>query len=142
MTKAAKTKAINKVFSLVKNGVSMTKARQTVARELGFRAGSTLWNWQRQLKMQTPIINITRTNDNHSVPTTRPVSTGLGTVNNQLVNVLTSLHNKDGKYTTKEASAMSQISNNIIGIAKLHLEAHKYADKATKGNVVVNKLLG
>ena len=141
MTKSAKTQAVNRVFSLVKSGVKITDARQTVATELGLRAGSTVWNWQRELKMKTPIINITKTN-NIVVPNSRTNNSGLGVVNTQLSSVLTSLHNKDGKYTTREAGAMSQLSNNIIGIAKLHLEAHKYADKASKRNIVVNKLLG
>ena len=141
MTKSAKTQAVNRVFSLVKSGVKITDARQTVATELGLRAGSTVWNWQRELKMKTPIINITKTN-NIVVPNSRTNNSGLGVVNTQLSSVLTSLHNKDGKYTTREAGAMSQLSNNIIGIAKLHLEAHKYADKASKSNIVVNKLLG
>ena len=141
MTKSAKTQAVNRVFSLVKSGIKITDARQTVATELGLRAGSTVWNWQRELKMKTPIINITKTN-NIVVPNSRTNNSGLGVVNTQLSSVLTSLHNKDGKYTTREAGAMSQLSNNIIGIAKLHLEAHKYADKASKSNIVVNKLLG
>ena len=142
MTKSAKIKAVNRVFSLVKNGVNITDARQTVATELGLSAGSTVWNWQRLLKMKTPVINITRTNNTARISSTGNANTGLATVNSQLTNVLTSLHNKDGKYTTREAGAMSQLSNNIIGIAKLHLEAHKYADKASKRNIVVNKLLG
>ena len=141
MTKSAKTQAVNRVFSLVKSGIKITDARQTVATELGLRAGSTVWNWQRELKMKTPIINITKTN-NIVVPNSRTNNSGLGVVNTQLSSVLTSLHNKDGKYTTREAGAMSQLSNNIIGIAKLHLEAHKYADKAYKSNIVLNKLLG
>ena len=142
MTKSGRIKAVNRVFSLIKNGVSMTKARQTVARELGLRAGSTIWNWQRQLKMVTPVINndVTRTNNN-IVSRQKVVNAGISTMKNDLGSVFSSLIRKDGRYTTKEAGAISQVSSNILGLARFELEVHKYADKATKRDKVVTNLL-
>ena len=44
MTKSTKTKAVNRTFLLVKSGVNITDARQTVATELGLKSGSTIWH--------------------------------------------------------------------------------------------------
>jgi len=132
MTKAAKIKAVKRVFSLHKNGVSITEARQTVAEELGLNAGSTIWNWQRKLRMVTPTIDtgLTRV-DNAIVPRQRDVNAGISTMKHELGSVFSSLIRKDGRYTTKEASAISQVSSNILGLARFELEVHKFADKAT-----------
>ena len=60
---------------------------------------------------------------------------------NELGNVFTSLIRKDGKYNSKEAGAISQVSSNILGLARFELECHKYADKATKRDKVISGLL-
>ena len=88
MTKATKIKAVKRVFSLVKNGVSITEARQTVATELDLRAGSTLWNWQRKLRMVTPTIDTGLTKVNNAVvPRQRAVNAGISTMKHELGSV-------------------------------------------------------
>ena len=136
MTKSAKIKAVNRVFSLVKNGVNITDARQTVAEELGLSAGNTIWTWQRNLKMTTPVVNTSITRVNNTVATRRSTSNvGISSMKNDLGTVFTSLVRKDGKYTPKEASAISQVSSNILGLARLELEVHKHAAKTRSKSV-------
>ena len=124
------------MFSLIKNGVKITDARQTVATELGLRAGSTIWNWQRQLKMNPPITTIANVNHNTVISRQNTVTAGIGSMKNQLGTVFTSLVSKDGKYTAKEAGAISQVSSNLLGLARFELEVHKYADRTAKHNVI------
>ena len=131
MTTQSRIKAIKKVFTLIKNGVNVTDARLTVAEELGLTA-NTIWNWQRQLKMVTPTIRTGLTKVNNDVVSRQKVvNAGISTMKNDLGSVFSSLIRKDGRYTTKEASAISQVSSNILGLARFELEVHKFADKAT-----------
>ena len=136
MTKHARIKAVKKVFSLVKNGVNITQARQTVAEELGLNAESTIWNWQRQLKMTTPVTNTSIARVNNTVVARRNTSNvGINSMKNDLGIVFTSLVRKDGKYTPKEASAISQVSSNILGLARLELEVHKHATRTSSKHI-------
>ena len=135
MTKQAKTKAVKKVFSLIKNGVSVTDARQTVAEELGLTA-NTIWNWQRQLKMVTPTIHTGITRSNNTVASRqRVVNAGISTMKHELGSVFSSLIRKDGRYTTKEASAISQVSSIILNTVRHELNVHKYASKMKKSDL-------
>ena len=131
MTKQARIKAVKKVFSLVKNGVNVTEARQTVAEELGLSAGSTLWNWQRQLKMVTPNIHagLTKVNNNTTVTRRITVDPSISATKNHLGKVLTSLVNKNGEFSTKEAGAISQVSSGILGLNRHELEVAKFLNK-------------
>ena len=53
-----------------------------------------------------------------------------------------SLVTKDGRFTTREASAISQVSSNILGFAKHELEVHKYADRVhRRDDATVQNLL-
>ena len=136
MTKATKIKAVKRVFSLHKNGVSITEARQTVAEELGLNAGSTIWNWQRKLRMVTPTIDTGLTKVNNAVvPRQRAVNAGISTMKHELGSVFSSLIRKDGRYTTKEASAISQVSSIMLGVARHELDIHKYANKMNKRDI-------
>ena len=133
MTKTTKIKAVKRVFLLHKNGVNITEARQTVAEELGLNAGSTLWNWQRQLKMVTPTITNIVKSSSTIVPHERVVNTRTNTRNwrGDLGKVFSSLINKDGIYSTKDASAISQVANAALGQARYDLEIHKLAEATT-----------
>ena len=140
--KTTMRKAVNSVFALVREGHSITTARKTIAKELGIVA-NTLWSWQDRLHMTTPVITnkITKVSNKTVVSRQGNIDSGINNLKNQLGHVFTSLVRKDGTYTTKEASAISQVSNNILGLAKYELEVHKYADKATKRDKVVTNLL-
>ena len=142
-TKTAKRTAVNNVFSLVRDGHSITNARKIVAKELNLSpTGTTLWTWQKELKMATPVVtDMSRLNNNTIIPRSNTVHSGISNMKSELGNVFTSLVRKDGKYNTKEASAISQVSSNILGLARFELECHKYADKATKRDKVVTNLL-
>ena len=142
-SKTAKRKAVNSVFSLVRSGHSITDPRKSVAKELHLSStGNTLWTWQKELGMTTPVVTeISRLSNNTIIPRSNTVHSGISNMKNELGNVFTSLVRKDGKYDTKEASAISQVSSNILGLARFELEVHKYADKATKRDKVVTNLL-
>jgi len=140
-TKTAQRKAVNSVFSLVRSGHSITNARKIIAKELDLSA-NTLWSWQNRLDMVTPVTTgITKTGSNTVISRPNTVHSGISNMKNELGNVFTSLIRKDGKYNTKEAGAISQVSSNILGLARFELEVHKYADKATKRDKVVSGLL-
>ena len=144
MTKTTKTKAVKRVFLLVKNGVTITDARQTVAEELGYKAGSTIWNWERKLKMTQPVITSIVRNNNAIIPQQRVINTESNTQNwrRDLGKVFSSLINKDGEYSTKEASAISQVANAALGQARYDLEIHKLAEMTTsKRNKSLDHLL-
>ena len=56
-SKTAKKRAVTSVFSLVRDGHSITNARKTIAKELDLSStGNTLWTWQKELGMVTPVI--------------------------------------------------------------------------------------
>ena len=141
-TKTAMRKAVNKVFALVKEGHSVTKARTIIGHEVDVSA-NTLWSWQDRLNLTTPTTGnkIAKTNNNIVIPRQDSINSGISNMKNQLGNVFTSLVSKDGRYTTKEASAISQVSSNILGLARFELEVHKYADKMQKRDNTVKSLL-
>ena len=60
-SKTAQRKAVNSVFTLVRNGDSVTSARKVIAKELNL-SPNTLWVWQRNLGMVTPEITKTAKN--------------------------------------------------------------------------------
>ena len=143
MTKVNKVKAVKRVFLLHKNGVNITEARQTVAEELGLNAGRTIWNWQRQLKMTPPTTSIVK-NNNTVIPRERVINTRTNARNwrSDLGKVFSSLINKDGVYSTKEAGAISQVANAALGQARYDLEIHKLAEMTTsKRNKSLDHLL-
>ena len=140
-SKTAKKAAVTRVFALVRSGNSITNARKIVAKELG-RNPNTLWTWQHKLDMITPVTTeVSRLNNNTIVSRSNTVHSGISNMKNELGNVFTSLVKKDGRYSPKEAGAISQVSSNILGLARFELEVHKYADKATKRDKVVTNLL-
>ena len=133
--KTAMRKAVNNVFALVKEGASITTARKIVAKELNLSpTGNTLWTWQNDLRMVTPVTTeITKVGNNTVISRQRIAKPVVGTVNwrANLGSVFTSLINKDGEFTHQDASAISQIANAALGQAKYDLEIHKLAERTT-----------
>ena len=86
--------------------------------------------------MTTPVTNTSIARVNNTVVARRNTSNvGINSMKNDLGIVFTSLVRKDGKYTPKEASAISQVSSNILGLARLELEVHKHAAKTRSKSV-------
>ena len=134
-SKTAKRRAVTSVFSLIKEGHSVTNARKVIAKELELSStGNTLWTWQKELGMVTPVVTeMTKISDNNVISRQRIVNPVTGTVNwrANLGSVFTSLINKDGEFTHQDASAISQIANAALGQAKYDLEIHKLAERTT-----------
>ena len=133
-SKTAQRKAVNSVFTLVREGHSITTARKTVAKELGIVA-NTLWGWQDRLHMTTPVVTnklATRNND-IAIPRKITVDPSISKTKDHLGRVLTSLVNKNGEFSTREASAISQVSSGILGFNKHELEVAKFVNKTLRG---------
>ena len=128
--KTAMRKAVNDVFALVREGHSITTARKLVAKEVGI-AANTLWTWQDRLNMKTPVITnkIAVSNNNTAITRKVTVDPSILKTKDHLGRVLTSLVSKNGEYSTKEASAISQVSSNILGFNKHELEVAKFLNK-------------
>ena len=131
-TKADQRKAINSVFSLVRSGHSVTNARKVISKELDL-SPNTLWTWQSNLRMITPVITEMTKVSNNVISRQRIATPVVGTVNwrANLGSVFTSLINKDGDFTHQDASAISQIANAALGQARYDLEIHKLAERTT-----------
>ena len=142
-TKTVKKQAVTSVFSLVRSGHSITNARKIVAKELDL-SPNTLWTWQSNLKMVTPVTTEMTKVNNNVISRQRIATPVVGTVNwrANLGSVFTSLINKDGEFTHQDASAISQIANAALGQAKYDLEIHKLAERTTnKRDESLNHLL-
>ena len=128
--KTAMRKAVNNVFALVREGHSITTARKLVAKDIGIVA-NTLWTWQDRLNMTTPVITnkIAVSNNNTAITRKVTVDPSILKTKDHLGRVLTSLVSKSGEYSTKEASAISQVSSNILGFNKHELEVAKFLNK-------------
>ena len=144
-TKTAQKKAVNSVFTLVRSGHSITNARKVIAEELDLSpTGNTLWTWQKDLQMVTPVVTEMTKVNNNVISRQRIAKPVVGTVNwrANLGSVFTSLINKDGEFTHQDASAISQIANAALGQAKYDLEIHKLAERTTtKRDDSLNHLL-
>ena len=140
-TNTDRKKAVNHVFSLIKKGDSITKARKFVAEGLGV-SPNTLWTWQDKLGMTMP--KVIRTADlvrNNSIThqstklTTKSRTTaikGLELMKGQLGVVFSSLVNQDGRFTNQDATAISGVANVILGSCKQVLLERKAITKVSK----------
>ena len=134
-TKTEQRNIVNRTFALVRSGHSITNARKTIANEVGL-SPNTLFIWQHSFKMKTPTViktvDLVRSNGLRK-------TTKLVTKSDEYVNVhemardtgrvMKSLVNQDGRFTTKEASAISGLFNGQISLVKLRLEASKIGTK-------------
>ena len=138
-SKTSQRNAVNHVFSLVKNGDSITKARKFVANEIGVST-NTLWVWQDKFGMTTPNViktaDLVRSNGHKSTKLTTKLGTstikGLENMKGQLGVVFTSLVKQDGRFTNQDATAISGTANVILGCCKQVLLERKAIDKVAR----------
>ena len=135
MTKAKKIKAVKQVFTLIKNGATLTDARAIVANE--YKVSSpTIANWQAAFgTTPTPIT----TKTNHESPL-EISSYSFNDMSNDIRGVLKSVVNQDGRYTTREAGVIGKLYGAELSRAKLLLEVHKHNTKVSSGTVNNNIL--
>ena len=133
-SKTAQKKAVNDVFTLVRNGHTVTDARKIVAKELKLSA-NTLWVWQNRFNLVTPNIS-KRTNLVRGDRTvTRTVEYTFGDMAHDVRGIMRSIVNQDGRYTIKEANVVGKLYGSEISAAKLKLEFHKHNTKlSSKAN--------
>ena len=134
-TKTEQRNIVNRAFALVRSGHSITNARKTIANEAGL-SPNTLFVWQHSFKMKTPTViktaDLVRSNGLRK--TTKVVTksneyTNVHEMARYTGRVMKSLVNQDGRFTTKEASAISGLFNGQISLVKLRLEASKIGTK-------------
>ena len=130
-SKTVKTKAVQKANSLIRTGLSISKARLTVARELSVTP-NTIYNWSRSLNIATVMPKVTKTTtnivkNNGTITSTRDYS--FNGMANDVRGVLRSIIHQDGRYSIKEANVVGKLYGNEISAAKLQLEVHKHNTK-------------
>ena len=152
VSKTRQKQAVNRTFSLLKNGISITEAREIVADELGL-SSNTLSRWQNIHGLETPnntrITNLVRSNGAaRKSSETKGVNTNhsndsSGSFGAGLLNVYNSLLTKNGDYTNKDAGTICQVVNTALNRAKFELSVRKHVDKMNtrEGNEVVKNLL-
>jgi|TARA_Y100000310_G_scaffold179262_1_gene179227 transposase-like protein len=133
-TKATKMKAVKRVFSLVKDGTSITEARKIVAKEFEV-IPNTLYNWQAAFGTKSP--TITKTSTKTPLQVTDYSFTDMSA---DIRNVLKSIINQDGRYTTREAGVVGKLYGAELTRAKLLLEVHKHNTKVSSGSINNNIL--
>ena len=145
-TKTEQRRVINRTFTLVKNGHSITSARKIVAHEIGV-SPNTLWVWQDKLGMKVP--NVIKTTDlvnNHgttrksialSTKSSTNVIKGLEVMKGKLGTVFTSLVDQDGRYSNHDATAISGVANVILGSCKQVLLERKALGKVNKTETLI-----
>ena len=135
-TKTEQRRVVNRTFSLVRNGHSITNARKTVAKEIGV-SPNTLWVWQDKLRMTVPNViktaDLVRSNGHKSTKLTTKLGTstikGLENMKGQLGVVFTSLVDQDGRFSNQDATAISGTANVILGCCKQVLLERKAMHK-------------
>ena len=121
MTKTNKIKAVKQVFTLVKNGATLTDARAVVAND--YKVSSpTIANWQTSLGETMPV-PVKYTNNKTSQQITDYSFNDMST---DIRGVLKSIVNQDGRYTTREAGVIGKLYGAELTKAKLLLEVHKH----------------
>ena len=138
-TKTEQRRVVNRTFTLVRNGYSITNARKTVAKEIGINP-NTLWTWQNKFGMTTP--NVIKTTDlvkssgrqstNLTTKTSNTAIKGLESMKGQLGVVFTSLVSQDGKFSNSDATAISGVANVILGSCKQILVERKAVSTVAK----------
>ena len=145
-TKTEQRKAVNHVFSLVRDGDSITRARKIIADEYNI-SPNTLWVWQDKLGLTVP--NVIKTTDlvkNHgttrkstalSTKSGTTVIKGLEVMKGKLGTVFTSLVDQDGRFSNQDATAISGVANVILGSCKQVLLERKAMGKVNKTETLI-----
>ena len=139
-TKTEQRNLVNRTFSLVRNGDSITNARKVIANEVGV-SPNTLFVWQYSYKMKTPTVikskglvksNNLRTTTRIATKSSTNAIQGLELMKGQLGVVFTSLVNKDGEFTNSDATAISGVANVILGSCKQVISERKAMSTLTE----------
>ena len=135
--KATIIKAVEKIETLRKNGVTALKAREIVAGDFNESVYKvTQWH-----KTHGPTRKVSRVKTTKSnVVVSNSSIKGLNDLNVTLFDTVESL--KEGRITHKEACAMSSLAGTITNIKKLQFAGLKYASKVSNKETTVTELLG
>ena len=135
VSKATKIKAIEKIETLKRNGVSIGDARAVVANEFNTKV-YTVTQWE---KKHGPKATVNRTNNVVVSPKTT-VRRGFNGVMNTLADTLDGII--DGSISPEEARSVSTVANSYTNMKRLQFNAHKHVSRTTNQQISVDKLLG
>tara|TARA_Y100000310_G_C20633912_1_gene790157 strand:+ start:717 stop:1211 length:495 start_codon:yes stop_codon:yes gene_type:complete len=135
-TTKTKKEAITRLKDLTKNGVALNAARAVVVSEFGIKP-ATLARWQSSFKTVKTTDLITKQGTTHQstnlmVKSSNGAINGLEMMKDQLGVVFRSLVTQDGRFTNKDASAISVTANVILGCCKQVLLERKAINKLHK----------
>ena len=133
--KATQIKAIERIETLRKNGVTMADAKTVVANEFNTKV-YTLTQWQ---KKHGPKATMDGTN---SVVVSRKNTSrrGFNGLYDTLFDTIDSL--KEGLISPEEARAASTLANSLTNMKKFEFAVHKHVSRVTNQNISIDKLLG
>ena len=135
VSKATQIKAIERIETLKKNGVTIGDARAVVANEFNTKI-YTLTQWQKKHGPKT-----TTNKTNNVVVSRKNVSRrGFNGLYDTLFDTIDSL--REGLISPEEARAASTLANSLTNMKKFEFTVHKHVSRVTNQNISVDKLLG
>ena len=137
VNKDTQIKAVEKVLTLRKNGVTLTGAKTIVAGEFDI----SVWKLNQFMKIHGPK---TTTNDITRTNRTTPLQVteySFNEMSNDVRGVLKSIIKQDGRYTTREAGVVGKLYGAELTKAKLVLEVHKHNTKVSSSTANDNTLV-
>ena len=135
VSKATQIKAIERIETLKKNGVTMGDARAVVANEFNTKI-YTLTQWQKKHGPKT-----TTNKTNNVVISRKNVSRrGFNGLYDTLFDTIDDL--REGLISPEEARAASTLANSLTNMKKFEFSVHKHVSRINNQNISVDKLLG
>ena len=135
VSKATQIKAIERIETLKKNGVTMGDARAVVANEFNTKV-YTLTQWQKKHGPKT-----TTNKTNNVVISRKNVSRrGFNGLYDTLFDTIDDL--REGLISPEEARAASTLANSLTNMKKFEFSVHKHVSRINNQNISVDKLLG
>ena len=134
-SKATQIQAVEKVFTLRKNGVTAKNARIIVAGEFNIKV-YTLTQWE---KKHAPKTTTFMTSPNHKA-SLDVIDYSFNDMSTDVRGVLKSIVKQDGRYTTREAGVIGKLYGAELTRAKLLLEVHKHNTKVSSNTADSNTL--
>ena len=135
VSKATQIKAIERIETLKKNGVTIGDARAVVANEFNTKV-YTLTQWQKKHGPKT-----TTNKTNNVVVSRKNVSRrGFNGLYDTLFDTIDSL--REGLISPEEARAASTLANSLTNMKKFEFTVHKHVSRVNNQSISVDKLLG
>jgi len=124
--KATQIKAVEKVFTLKKNGVTMPNARKIVAGEFN----TTVVELRKLERVHGTKTSFTETSNIHTP------NYSFDDMSNDVRGVLRSIVKQDGQYSIREANAVGKLYSAELSKAKVLIDIHKLNTKTSDKEIL------